>query len=81
MLQRDPEKFRTGYIALLKNGFDASPQQLLKKFLSIDMEDPALLEKSLSLVSSRVEQLRGVYRNTPQLRNQQTRREQPTNPQ
>ena len=45
MLQKDPEKFRTGYTALLKNGFDAPPQDMLKKFLSIDMEVPPWLTR------------------------------------
>ena len=65
MLQNDPERFRNGYIALLKNGFDAPPQDLLKKFLSIDMKDPTLVDKALSLVATRVKQLGDLYRKAP----------------
>ena len=74
LLEKDPEKFRTGYIALLKNGFDAPPQALLKKFLSIDMEDPTLANKALLLVGARVEQLGRLYSETPPAK-------QSTNPQ
>jgi oligoendopeptidase F len=64
MLESDPEKFRKGYAALLKNGFDAPPQELLKKFLSIDMEDPAIIDKAMTLVGARVDQLRASYQKT-----------------
>jgi hypothetical protein len=64
MLENDPERFRKGYVALLKNGFDAPPQDLLKKFLAIDMEDPTMVDRALTLVGSRVEQLRTSYQKT-----------------
>jgi oligoendopeptidase F len=83
MLQNDPQKFRNAYVALLKNGFDVPPQDLLKKFLSIDIQDPTLVEKALSTVAIRVEQLDGLYRKAPPLRstNTQGREKQPANPQ
>jgi oligoendopeptidase F len=35
------EQFVPPYIALLKNGFDADPAALLKRFLNIDMFSPS----------------------------------------
>jgi hypothetical protein len=43
MYRQDPEHFAPRYIALMKNGFDAPPQVLLKRFLDLDLRDPAFL--------------------------------------
>ena len=43
MYQRDPDFFVSHYNALLRNGFDAPPSVLLKKFLNIDLNDPQIL--------------------------------------
>ena len=45
------------YVALLKNGFDAPPAELLKRFLEIDLSGPALLNDDLALLNSRLGQL------------------------
>lgn len=45
------------YIALLKNGFDASPADLLKRFLEIDLSGAGLLEDDLSLLNLRLREL------------------------
>ena len=47
------------YVALLKNGFDAPPAELLKKFLDIDLSGSSLLEDDLALLNSRLNQLEG----------------------
>jgi oligoendopeptidase F len=53
----DKEQFVPSYIALLKNGFDADPASLLKRFLNIDLSDPSLLDDDLSLLNRRLDQL------------------------
>lgn len=50
MLHQDPVNFRARYGALLRNGYDAPPADLLKRFLAIDLAD----SKALVLSASRV---------------------------
>ncbi|HWE06415.1 MAG TPA: hypothetical protein VG274_06885, partial [Rhizomicrobium sp.] len=38
-----PQTFAPAYIALLQNGFDDTPVNLLKRFLRIDLDDEATL--------------------------------------
>lgn len=40
LYKRDPKKFIPRYNALLRNGYTTSPENLLKKFLDIDLNDP-----------------------------------------
>ena len=54
---RDRDRFVPRYIALLKNGFDASPSDLLKKFLDIELSDPSLLTDDLDLLDQKLKQL------------------------
>jgi oligoendopeptidase F len=51
------EWFVPRYIALLKNGFNLPPAELLNKFLDIDLSSPALLNDDLVLLSRRLNQL------------------------
>lgn len=51
------EWFVPRYIALLKNGFNQPPAQLLDQFLGIDLSGPALLNGDLELLSRRLDQL------------------------
>jgi oligoendopeptidase F len=53
----DRENFVPRYIALLKNGFDAPPATLLKRFLNIDLLDPALLADDVKLLNQRLSEL------------------------
>src|SRR5262249_16486225 len=55
MLSRDPESFVRGYIGLMKNGFDAPPASLLKRFLGLDLQDPSLVERALGVVEEMVD--------------------------
>jgi len=50
-------EFVPRYIALLKNGFDAQPVTLLKRFLNIDLLNPSLLTDDLDLLNTRLNQL------------------------
>jgi oligoendopeptidase F len=45
------------YIALLKNGFNHPPAELLHQFLGIDLSGPALLNDDLELLNRRLGQL------------------------
>jgi oligoendopeptidase F len=45
------------YVALLKNGFDAPPADLLKRFLEIDLSGPGLLEDGLTVLNTRLREL------------------------
>ena len=56
LYSRDRDFFVPRYIALLKNGFDAPPAALLKKFLAIDLLDSSLLTDDLHLLDQRLKQ-------------------------
>jgi oligoendopeptidase F len=51
------EWFVPRYRALLKNGFNEPPAELLRQFLDIDFSGTALLNDDLALLSRRLEQL------------------------
>ena len=57
LYSRDRVAFAPRYIALLKNGFDAPPAALLKKFLDIDLLNSSLLTDDLSLLDQRLKEL------------------------
>ena len=61
LYSRDREAFVPRYVALLKNGFDAPPATLLKKFLDIDLLAPSLLTDDLNLLDQRLKQLETVH--------------------
>ena len=64
MYTRDPEHFVPRYIALMKNGFDAPPAFLLKRFLDIDLQSPDLVANALSIIEKKVDLLEKSYRQT-----------------
>lgn len=51
------EWFVPRYIALLKNGFNQPPAELLKQFLGIDLSGAALVNDDLELLCRRLDQL------------------------
>ena len=57
MYSTNREQFLPRYIALLKNGFDAPPDVLLKQFLNIELLDGSLLSDDLDLLNRRLDQL------------------------
>jgi len=61
MYTRDPEHFVPRYIALMRNGFDAPPEVLLKRFLDIDLHDPRLVSNALSVVAEKIDLLEKSY--------------------
>ena len=61
-LEQDPKGFPARYVALLKNGFNDTPQALEKKFLGIDMDDAEGLVKNASdLLATQSRELRALY--------------------
>jgi oligoendopeptidase F len=61
MYKRDPQYFVPRYIALMKNGFDAPPEILLKRFLGFDLTDPRLVSNALSVVENKIDLLERNY--------------------
>jgi oligoendopeptidase F len=61
MYLADPQNFAPRYVALMKNGFDAPPADLLRRFPGLDLHDPDLLTKALRIVEGRVKLLEGAY--------------------
>ena len=61
MYRRDPKHFVPRYIALMRNGFDAPPAILLKRFLDIDLHDPRLVSNAVSVVEDKVNLLEKNY--------------------
>jgi oligoendopeptidase F len=58
----DPQWFVPHYMALLKNGFNASPEMLLLRFLNIDIHDPRVVSQAISLMEERIDLLEKSYR-------------------
>jgi oligoendopeptidase F len=52
-----PDWFLPRYRAFLENGFDDTPQSLLKKFLAIDLDSPSLLDDAVHEVDGRLKSL------------------------
>lgn len=61
MYTNDPKDFVPRYIALMRNGFDAPPEVLLKRFLRVDLHDPHLLSDALKIVEEKVNLLEKSY--------------------
>jgi oligoendopeptidase F len=61
MYTRAPKQFAPRYIALMKNGFDAPPDALLKRYLDIDLRDPRLVTDAIRLLENRVNLLEEEY--------------------
>jgi len=62
MYQNDCERFVPRYLALMRNGFDAPPAVLLKRYLDLDLNDPRLVEKALSEIKKKIDLLEEYYR-------------------
>jgi len=61
LYQKDPGRFVTQYNALMRNGFDAPPSILLKKFLNIDLNDPQILAGPIQVLTQKVDLLEKEY--------------------
>ena len=58
---RDPKQFIPRYLALMSNGFDAPPADLLKRFLDIDLNDPRLVSDACRILDDKVQRLEALY--------------------
>ncbi len=61
LYSQDPEHFAPRYIALMKNGFNAPPQVLLKRFLDVDLRDPRLFTDAMRIIEDKVNLLEKTY--------------------
>lgn len=61
LYERDPKMFVPKYLALVRNGFNAPPDALLKRFLGIDLRDPKLVSDTMTILESRVKDLEALY--------------------
>lgn len=61
MYERDPARFVPRYAALMKNGFDAPAEVLLKRFLNIDLRDPRLVSDAARLLEGKLDLLESEY--------------------
>jgi oligoendopeptidase F len=62
LYNRDKNLFSKKYSVLLKNGFNSSPQVLLKKYLDIDIDSPKLVTDAISIIKIKVGQLDDLYK-------------------
>ena len=62
LYRRDPKFFVPNYVALMRNGFDAPPEVLLKRFLKIDLNDPKLISNAMRVIEEKVKLLEQSYR-------------------
>jgi oligoendopeptidase F len=61
LLTQAPVSFAKNYISLLSNGFDATPEVLLKEFLNIDVHDPDLITSAVRTLENKVRLLNEEY--------------------
>jgi oligoendopeptidase F len=61
LYRRDPKQFAPRYLALMRNGFDAPPAVLLKRYLDLDLTDPRLIANALSVLEEKVNLLEKTY--------------------
>jgi oligoendopeptidase F len=61
MYTKDPKGFVPRYLNLVRNGFNAPPTVLLKKFLNLDIKDPKLASDAVSVIQPRIEELAKLY--------------------
>ena len=64
MYLENSQDFVPRYIALMRNGFDASPEILLKRFLGMNLHDPGLTTKAFQVVEDKLNMLERAYKNT-----------------
>ncbi len=58
---QSPEIFYPRYLALMCNGFDASPESLLKRFLDIDLNDSHLVADAIEILAKKLQDLEAEY--------------------
>ena len=59
--QGDPEHFFPAYVSLLANGFTAPADELLRRFVGIDIRDPRFVADALASVQPKIDELQRLY--------------------
>ncbi|MBV8645733.1 MAG: M3 family oligoendopeptidase [Candidatus Eremiobacteraeota bacterium] len=58
--ERDPDGFAKRYVALLQNGFDDTPQALLRRFLGIDLRGTGIVDDAVAVIREKTNALRAA---------------------
>lgn len=58
---RDPSRFVKSYQGLLRNGYDATPDVLLEKFIGTNTRDPKLVNDALEVITHKTDELEQLY--------------------
>lgn len=66
MAQRDPKDFQVRYTRFLQDGFDDTPQNLLRRFFGKDVSPQSLVDEDMALIARKVGELEKVYRDDQQ---------------
>jgi oligoendopeptidase F len=62
MLKQDPASFQKHYAALLREGFHAPPEELLRSFFGRDLSQRQLVDDGMNILQQRVSSLAEVYK-------------------
>ncbi|HXC11003.1 MAG TPA: M3 family metallopeptidase [Steroidobacteraceae bacterium] len=62
MIEHDPAGFKKRYADLLRNGFYAPPQQLLRTFFGRDLSQRDLVEDDMNILAQRIRALGDTYK-------------------
>lgn len=62
LYKRDPQKFIPRYNALLRNGYTTSPENLLKEFLGINLNDPQFASGFSQVVEDKLTAFETLYK-------------------
>jgi oligoendopeptidase F len=61
MFQRNPAWFVPRYTAMMRNGFNAPPAAILRKFLGLNLQDPRLVSDTFGLLEGKIKALKALY--------------------
>jgi oligoendopeptidase F len=62
MLKQDPANFQMHYAVLLREGFHAPPEQLLRSFFGRDLSQQQLVDDGMNILQERVSSLAEIYK-------------------
>lgn len=65
---RDPGRFIKSYQGLLRNGYDATPDVLLEKFIGTTTHDPRLVSDAMEMITRKTDELEQLYGSAEQFR-------------
>jgi oligoendopeptidase F len=63
LYERDPKAFAAGYLALQRNGYDAAPDVLLKRFLGIELRGDRFVSDILDILKGKMREMEALYLN------------------